>query len=168
MPPAVPTQSAVIDIVVTEIDAILTPVALDDVFGFDQRFTAQWEDLKAFQNLTTGKLDVVYVFPLPGDEVEGRANGQRFPLYNIVADYWNVRVNVVGWSDVGDDVSASILDKLSGDQSVFAIGGQRQILTPETARTTEQGFTTVDDEHGNSHKIYKARHEFQVEARRFG
>ena len=168
MPAATPTLSTVIANTVTEVDAITSPVALDNVFGFKQRFEAKWEDLEPFQNTTTGVLDVVYVFPENTDEVEGRATGQNFPLYNVVVEYYSVRVNVANWSDVADDVGVSILDKLNKNASIFAIAGQRQILTPETVRAESMDFDTVEDVHGNFKRVYKVRIVFQAEARRFG
>ena len=167
MPAATPSEAAVVTAAVAEIIAITTPVNFANVFGYDQRFEAAWEDLEQFQNTSTGVLDVVYVFPEQDESVEGRATDQFFPLYNIIARYYGIRMNVATWSAEGAAAIASITEELEGNAAIFAIAGQRHIQTPETVRAEVKGFDTVLDVFGDSHKIYKGEVKFQVEARRW-
>lgn len=170
---AVPTDAVVVAAHVTQIDAILLPVPLDNVFGFEQRLPSLWEDLKTFQDLTPGPtlgdLQVVYVIKESEDPLEARATGEKFGIYNIVSHLFFIRaIAEADWKTQGDAVATSIVDKLDGNSAIFAIGGQRQIAgTPETAGIRQQGFQPINDEHGNPHGIYRAQIVTRVEARRW-
>lgn len=170
---AVPTAATVVTAHVTQIDAIATPVALDNVFGYEQRFRATWEDLKAFQDLaagpTLGDLQVVYVIKESEDPLEGRASGEKYAIFNIVSRLFFIRaIAKATWKAEGDAVATSIVDKLDGNAAIFAIASQRQVAgTPETAGIRQQGFTDINDEHGNSHRLYTAEIVTRVEARRW-
>lgn len=169
MPAATPTEDAVIGATVTEVAAVASPVALAGlVEGQLPRFENEWEGLKANQNATTGQLDFVYVFSDSPEEIEGDATSENYTIYNIVVRYYAVRMNVATWQRGADLVTESIRDALNKNASVFAIGGQRQLRTPEAARVREQGFTTIRDELGGSQMIYRADIVLQVEARRWG
>lgn len=165
---AVPTAAAVLSASGTEISAIVAPVALTNVFTYEQRFEAVWEDLEQYQ-LGAGDLEVVYIILEDEDALEGRGSKEHYAVYKLVATFYFIRVDPspTEWKEDGDAVVTSIIDKIDGNAAIFAISGQRQLKTPETARARVQGFDTIDDVHGQTHKIYKAEIEYLVEARRW-
>lgn len=170
MADTVPTMAQITDAVKTAIEAVSSPVNLSGlVFDRVPRFDSVWEELKTFQSLPSGQLDVVYVTCEEVDEVEpdDGASGEVYSLFNVSIRYWSVRSNVEDWDLDARAVAESIRSAVSKNQSIFSIGGKRQLVTPETVTVQEQGFAEEADEHGDPQRFWKSEMRAVVEGRRF-
>lgn len=163
----VPTMEVVIAAVISETASITTPENLSGKVTDPSTFPSVWETLKTAQIAGTGKLDRAFVTAELADEIEGLAAGENYSIYTIIVEYYNIRKNATNWKRQADLVAESIRDKLNKNAAVFAIGGQRQVQTPETVSLRSTEFTTIADEHGDEQMIYKAEIVMAVEARRF-
>lgn len=95
------------------------------------------------------------------EEIEGASAGEVYEIYHIRVRGLHVN-RASTWSQDFKAKVESIRDALSGAASVFAIGGQRQLLTPETVSTPQYGKTGIDDQ-----TVFQATLSLAVEARRW-
>ena len=154
-----PTLETSLTAVKTAISAI---GSIGTVVEYDHPMEDPWEYLEAYQNSSTGKLDVWLIDVESIDEVEGPANRENYSIYNIRIRYFSVRVASADWSKQGRILIESVRDALNFASAIFAIGGQRQLRTPETCSLRSWGF---EDEGGQ--RIYKGELALSIEARRF-
>lgn len=155
-----PDLETVIDAVVSEMDAIAPDIG--DVQGFEHTLDSEVEFIELFQDSGfDADIWLVDVTDIP--EEEGDAAGEQYALYNLRVRYISVRKDDPAWSKKARLLFEIVRDKLNKNPAIFAIGGQRQLRTPETVSIgTYTPLNGVEDQ-----TVYQTEITFTVEARRF-
>lgn len=171
-----PALNTVITAVISEISALI-PASIpanSEVIDRRHRLTDDVEELfirRAAQGNADGSLDVFYVGIGPRTGQDGPAPGERYSFYNIVVEHWNTRKQDSDWLKKAADVGEAVIAKIENNSAVFAIGGQRQLRTPQIVDDDGQyeDTTTLDSASGNfdTQTIVQAFLRFTVEARRW-
>jgi hypothetical protein len=112
-------------------------------------------------------MDVWFIDLAGTREVEGDAAGEVYDVHQIEIRYWSIRTNDIDWSGAARLKAESVRDELAGNANVFRIGGQVQLVTPETVQITEHGPQTIRAEEGEQ-MVYRTVLQLAVEARRWG
>ncbi len=157
---ATPTLEVVLTAIRTTMLAI--PSFVGTVRVFERTLDSEYEYLDLLKSPTTAVLDLWIVEIDTTDEEEAEAAGEQYSLYNVTITYTNVRLDDLEWSKKARIEAERVRDGLNQSAAVFAIGGQRQLRTPETVSIQSHGFEDVEDQ-----KVYRTVLTLQVEARRF-
>jgi len=156
----VPTEAVAVAAVRAAIDAV-NP-ALGTVLDSRSNFDSELRFIEGYKQ-SDHSLDLWVVFSETLPEIEGDATGEAYPIYRIVCEYYNIILSTKTWDKLARALVKTIHDALNGNASIFRIGGQVQLFTPETAIVESQGFELVEGEQ----YVFKARISLQVEARRW-
>lgn len=154
-----PTAATVVTAVKTAIDAV-NP-ASGSVLESRSRYDSVLRFLEAYKQ-SDHSLDLWIVYVDGIQEIEGDATGEGYSIYHVVAEYYNLTVGSADWDKDARAQVETIRTALCGASSVFRIGGQIQLFTPETASVESQGFEDVEDQ-----QVFIGRVGMQVEARRW-
>lgn len=157
-----PALETVIAAVVAEMDAIAPDIG--EVRGFEHTLDSEVEFIELFQDINGENFDTdIWLVDVTSiDEIEGEAAAEQYSIYNLRIRYISVRKNQADWSKQARTLFEKVRDKLNKNAAVFAIGGQRQLQTPEIVALSTHGFTTIEDQ-----TVYQSEMTLQVEARRF-
>lgn len=98
------------------------------------------------------------------EEVEDGAVGENYSVFHMRVRLVHVISMDPQWSRIAQRIAERVRTQLNKNQNVFAIGGQRQLLTPETVQLEELGQKPVGE---GGTMTYQANLLFQVEARRW-
>ena len=164
MAAAVPTLATVMTAIKTAMDAVVP-----DIGTVFERFHTYEDDVSFLERNSLIVADVlsIWFIELIGiDEIEGPASQEFYEVYNIEIEHWSIETDDADWSKTARDKAETVRDDLNGAAAIFAIGGQRQVFTPETISITSHGQREIrgDDK---AHMIYGTILSLQVEARRF-
>lgn len=165
MPTATPTQEAAVDAVHTAVSAISS---IGTVEKFHHRFDADWEHVRkgGYVNSTTGAMNLWLIDVPEVDAEEGPATGENYLLYRIRIRYWSQRVAESDWQKEAREKVQEVVNALTLNTSVFAIGGQYPVRgTPMTVRFTGPEERFLADGNGSDHKVYEAIGTLTIEAR---
>lgn len=154
----VPSFDAAIEAVVAELSGLSPP--LGAIYWFKNPLEDEEDFLEAHQDATSGDLDVFFVDGA-ARELEGRATGESYSIYDVQVRYHSVRL-VDEWSAQARFVAERIKTELNKNAAIFAIGGQRQLQTAETAEVVSSDYVTVGE-----HRIYEIVVALSIEARRW-
>lgn len=163
MAAATPTLEAVLDAIESEMTAISGFVGT--VRKFDRTLEDEYEYLDLVKSAVDAQLDLWIVEVESVNEEEAEAAGEQYSLYNVTITYTNVRMNDPEWSKKARLEAEKVRDALNQNAAIFAIGGQRQLRTPETVSLRAHGRETTESD--NPQMVYRPVLELQVEARRF-
>ena len=100
-------------------------------------------------------------------DIEGPGVGENYAVYGVRVRYYSKRVDTTNWLEVARGKVESVIDKLSKNQSVFAIGGQPQLKQPETVELRTFGKQFVAGNIYGEQTYVKAELYLGVEARRW-
>lgn len=161
---ATPTLETVVTAIKTQIDAISPSVGtvLTGFHGYEDEV----EYILRNSYIASGAMNLWFVDVADVDEVEGPATQENYEQYNIKITYWSSRKNDVDWSKKARQNAEAVRDKLSLNSAIFAIGGQRQVRTPETVQIESHGPFDIDGTDG-AQRIYRTVVALAVEGRRF-
>lgn len=155
----VPTLETVITAVKTRMDTI---GGLGTVRTYDHTFEDDAEFYEDFQDVNF-EMDLWIVDVWDGiDEAEGDATGETYEIYKLRIRYWSVRVNKADWSALARVKFEAVRTELSGNAAIFAIGGQRQLRTPETVQVRKHSKEQISNQ-----MLYESFLTLDVEARRW-
>lgn len=154
-----PGLEAVVTATVTEMDAIAPDIG--DVQGFEHTLDSEVEFIELFQDAGFNA-DIWLVDVASIDSVEGDAAGEVYSIYSMRIRFITVRKAVAAWSEQARVLFEKVRTKLEKNPAVFAIGGQRQLRTPETVSLSSHDFVPVEDQ-----TVYEDQLTYSVEARRF-
>ena len=104
---------------------------------YEHRFENEYlEVVEAVQNSTTGEANIwiLDVEAVDEDEPSDGAVGEIYEVYRARIRYLSVRANVANWSELARDKAEAVRNDLSKNTSVFRIGSQPQLRTPETVQ----------------------------------
>jgi hypothetical protein len=165
MPAAAPTIEQVIDgvsAVLSAIGGVGTVLKRDHQYEDD----VEWIDVNAY--ISAGSMDV-WVIELEGTSpFEGQGVGELYERYAIRIRYWNLRTANADWQKEARQKIAAAVEALTGHASVFAIGGQVQLFTPETVAVQGPAPSQIRDiRRGGGQMVYEAFLRLTAEARRF-
>lgn len=164
MPAATPTRATVETALKTALDAISS---LGTVYkGFHTR-EDDVEFLKVNSLISAGSANVFFVILAGITEQEGDAAGEVFEFYQYEVRYWSLRTGNADWSTEALAKAESVRDALSGAAAIFAIGGQRQLLAPETVQILSHGPENIRGGEAGDQMVYMTRLGLTVEARRW-
>lgn len=162
MGPCVPTLEDVIEAIAEEMDGT---AAGDNILTSDTTYEDVAEFYSQYQDGSTHELDLWIIdTPQPAREEEGGAIGELYSIFKIRIRYWSIRVASAAWSATARANAEAVRDVISGNQSIFAIDGNRQIKTPETCQLVSHGPINVGEP---SQMIYESVLELEVESRRW-
>lgn len=116
--------------------------------------------------IASGSANVFFVDLRGLDEFEGPGSGELMERYHIEIRYWSIRTGNSDWSKEARVKAEAARDAISGVASVFAIGGQRQLYTPETVEIDSHGQESIRSASGDQ-LVYLTILSLQVEARRW-
>lgn len=161
---ASPTLEAVISAIKTAMDAISS---LGTVYTGFHGLEDDEEFILKNSLISNGSMNAFFIDTLGVDEREGDAAGEIFELYQIEIRYWSLRTNDSDWSKAARQKAEAVRDALSGAAAIFAIGGQRQLVTPETVRIASHGQEDIRGGEAGPQLVYLTRLVLSVEARRW-
>lgn len=127
----------------------------------------EWEFVKGYQNTSTGALSLACTFCEEVEAVEGPSTQEFYSIYRIVTKFYYIAVNDADWDADGGVIAEAIRTAIEGASAIFAISGQRQVISPETATTRRQGFEDIPNLMGQPQRIWSAEVVYGAEARRF-
>jgi hypothetical protein len=159
---AIPTQDQVLAAVVTALGGI------GGIGTVVNGFHTYEDDVEYIQNggfISSGSMDLWFVELRRGEEIEAVA-GEFFERYHVEIRYWSLRTNDPAWSKKARLQAESVRDALTANSGIFAIGGQRQLQTPELVRLESHGpysVSGIDDKQ----MVYQTILSLEVEARRW-
>lgn len=117
--------------------------------------------------LPSASFDVFFVELAAAPNREGEAAGEIFVFYQGEIRYWSMRTNNADWSKAARQKAESVVAKLTGNPSVFRIGGQVQLQTGETVDIISHGESAIRGGENGDQKVYQTVLRFTVEARRW-
>ncbi len=163
MPASTPTLEAILAAIKTKMDAIggigtvrTSEHPLDDDFEFLDN-----------EGFLDGDTSDVWLIDLRGSsEVEGPAAGEVYDIHSIWIRYWSIRTNDPDWSKKARIQAEAVRAALSGSSDIFRIGGQVQLVTPETVQLEDHGKVAIQGVEGPQ-IIFLTLLSLSVEARRW-
>ena len=162
---AVPTVEQVIDGVHSVINAI---GSIGTVLKRDHTFEDDVEFIEINNYITSGSLDLWIIDLESTSPFEGEGVGEAYDRYTIRIRYWSMRTNNPDWSKDARLKAQSVVDALTGHDSVFKIGGQVQLFTPTTVGIVSHGPAQIRDITRNAGQmVYETVLILQVESRRW-
>lgn len=164
MPAATPTVETVIAAIKAEIDAIS---GIGTVLTGFHTLESDVEFIRNGAYVASGSMDLWFIDLRDADEFEGRAIGETYERYGIEIRYWSLRTNAAGWSKAAREKAESVRDALSGAASIFRIGGQVQLETPETVKIDSHGQVDLRQGDGATQMVYLTVLSMMAEARRW-
>lgn len=165
MPAAAPTIEQVIDgisTVLSAIGGIGTVLKRDHTLEDD----AEWIDVNSY--ISSGSMDL-WIIELEGSSpFEGEGVGELYERYAIRIRHLNLRTANADWQKEARQKVAAAVEAMTGHASVFAIGGQVQLFTPETVAVQGPAPSQIRDiRRGGGQMVYEAILRLTAEARRF-
>ena len=160
---AIPTLETVITAIKAVMDAISS---LGTVLTGYETLEDQVEVVERGNYISSGSMNLWFLELDAIDELEGDSPGEVYEQYNIIIRYWSLRTNNADWSKEARTKAESVRDALSGLASVFSVGSQRQLRTPETVGIASHGPASIRGTEGEQ-MIYQTVLRLSVEARRW-
>lgn len=163
MPASTPALETIMTAVKTALDAI---ASLGTVYTGFHGLESDVEFIIKNSLVASGSMNAWFIDLKGTREQEGQAIGEAYEQHELEIRYWSLRTNNANWSKEARQKAESVRDALSGASSVFRIGGQVQLRTPETVQIDSHG--QVDLRHfGGTQMAYLTVLSLTVEARRW-
>lgn len=136
----VPEVDPVIAAIKVEMDAIGT---VGTTFERDHNLDDVIEHLRTQQDAGSGLIKVNHIDCESVIPLKGPAAGEAYRQYQIIITRYDLRVGDPDWvkNALADD--QLVIDKLTKNDAVFAIAGQRQVRTEDVVGAREQGKTLL-------------------------
>lgn len=158
---ASPTLATVLTAVQTAITGLGTAITSDSPYEDD----VEWISV-ANSYLSGGTMNLLIITGT-AQEVEGPSTQENYEQYAVMVRYLSVVTASATWDATARAVAESVRDTLSMNANVFAISGQRQVITPETVSLEDHGRSSIKDLLQGEQMVYQSVIKFTVEARRF-
>lgn len=164
MPAPVPTLDDFIAGIKTVMDAINPTIGT----VVDRRHTYEDDVSYIVRNslITSGTLKLWQIDLADDDPSEGLASQEFYTVHTVDIEQWSVETGDADWSKTARNRGVTVCNELTGDAAVFAIAGQRQLFTPETAQILFHGKDQIIGVEGPQ-MIYKTIVRVLGEARRW-
>lgn len=163
MPAATPTVETVATAIKTAMDAI---ASLGTVYTGFHGYESDVEFILKNSLISSGSMNAWFIDLKNIREVEGRAIGETYELYDIEIRYWSLRTANADWSKEARQKAESVRDAISGAASIFRISSQVQLQTPETVQIEAHGPVDLRQA-GGTQMVYLTVLSLAVEARRW-
>ena len=157
-----PTLASVLTAIKTALDAA---GGLGTVVTYDHKYDVDAEYLRTLQNQSTGTLDL-WIVDVNDTTQREPVGGEVFDVFDLRCRLYCKRANAATWGQTARALAVSAQDTLTANANVFAIGGQRQLLTEETVHFARFGKESVSD-HRGSQVVFLAELRLNVESRRW-